>query len=196
MWVDNSTNENAFLIERSIGNTNSFVQIASVGPNLTNFPNTGLSPVTTYYYRVRGTNLAGFSGYSPVASATTSVPAASLTWRGDGAGNVWDLATTANWSDGASLAAFTEGTDVTFDQSGSNNVPVSLSGVLRPDSVTVNASKNYVLGGTGSLAGGMSLVKSGSGGMTINTSNSFIGGRLEETRPSTARSPRARPLGL
>jgi len=71
-WVDNSTNEEGFKIERSLNPTAEFSQIATVANGLTSFTNTELSPGTTYYYRVLAYNSAGDSSYSNTASATTS----------------------------------------------------------------------------------------------------------------------------
>jgi hypothetical protein len=69
-WTDNSTNETGFKIERSLDGVN-FNQVATVGANVTTWPDTGLPPSTTHHYRVRATNGAGDSGYSNVANATT-----------------------------------------------------------------------------------------------------------------------------
>ncbi len=176
VWGDNSTDENAFFIERSTGNTANFTQIAINSPNDTNYSDTTVAPSTTYYYRVRGTNLAGASGFSNTNSATTTPPPTTLTWRGDGAGNVWDAGGAVNWSDGANLVVFNDGTTVTFDQAGSNNTPVTIFGTLQPNSVTFNASKSYILSGSGVLAGSMALTKNNSGTLTINTTNAFSGG--------------------
>ncbi len=71
-WTDNSTNEDGFRIERCRGSTcTNFAQIASVGPNVTAYTNTGLNANTTYRYRVRAYNAAGTSAYSNIARATT-----------------------------------------------------------------------------------------------------------------------------
>jgi len=74
-WVDNSSDETGFLIERSTGG-NSFVQIASVGATVTSYTDIGLDASTTYVYRVRAANNAGDSGYTLPASATTAATAA------------------------------------------------------------------------------------------------------------------------
>lgn len=76
-WTDNATNESGFKIERSADGV-SFTQIATVLAGVTTYSNTGLAGTTTYYYRVRATNVAGDSGYSNAANATTlaSVPTA------------------------------------------------------------------------------------------------------------------------
>ena len=67
-WSDNSNNEDGFAIERCQGNGNcsTFVQIATVGANVTTFLDTGLTPGTPYSYRVRAFNAAGNSPYSNV----------------------------------------------------------------------------------------------------------------------------------
>jgi M6 family metalloprotease-like protein len=70
-WTDNSTNESGFKIERSPYSPGSWTQIATVGANVTTYPNTGLASGTTYYYRVRAWNAAGDSGYGNEAHATT-----------------------------------------------------------------------------------------------------------------------------
>ncbi|MFN8354964.1 MAG: fibronectin type III domain-containing protein [Spirosomataceae bacterium] len=71
VWTDNATDEAGFEIERSTDGTN-FTKIADVATNVTFYSNTGLSPSTRYWYRVRAKNTAGNSAYSNVADATTS----------------------------------------------------------------------------------------------------------------------------
>src|SRR5207244_13195144 len=76
-WTDNSANEDGFRIERSTDGTN-FAEIATVGPNVTTYADTGLTRNKQYYYRVRAYNSAGTSAYSNVASAETPHKAALL----------------------------------------------------------------------------------------------------------------------
>jgi YD repeat-containing protein len=71
-WTDNSNNETGFKIERKIGSSGTYSQIATVSANVTAYSDTGLTPDTTYYYRVRAYNLGGDSAYSNEANATTS----------------------------------------------------------------------------------------------------------------------------
>ena len=67
-WTDNSTNENAFIVERSTDNL-TWTLWAQTSPNATTYANTGLQRGVRYYYRVAASNEAGYSQYSNTASA-------------------------------------------------------------------------------------------------------------------------------
>jgi titin len=69
-WSDNSNNEDGFQIIRALGG-GSFVQIASVGPGVTSYTDSGLASNSQYAYRVRAFNAAGNSAYSDFAFAAT-----------------------------------------------------------------------------------------------------------------------------
>lgn len=135
----------------------------------------------------RFTPTAGFQGlgsfnFSFTASGQTVVQTVGvaittgrprdLTWTGTTA--TWDVGTTANFSNGASAATFTQGDNVSFLQTGSNP-SITLSGTITPTTMTVNATKNYSFSG-GSLSGSMNLIKAGSGSLTLNAANAFTGG--------------------
>ena len=105
-------------------------------------------------------------------------PPQDLVWRGDGTANIWDVGTNVNWLYGTNLTVFSTGDTVTFDDSGSNTPAINLTGTLKPSSVTVDASQNYTFAGSGILSGAMSLIKSGSGTLTLNTANSYGGGTV------------------
>ena len=78
-WTDAASNETGFRIERCTGaGCTSFVEIATVGADVTTYPNTGLAAGTSYSYRVRAYNAGGSSAYSNTATATTlpTAPAA------------------------------------------------------------------------------------------------------------------------
>jgi parallel beta-helix repeat protein len=69
-WTDNANNETGFKIERKTG-SGSYSQITAVTANTTDYNDTGLSPLTTYTYRVRAYNSVGDSNCSNEASAIT-----------------------------------------------------------------------------------------------------------------------------
>jgi len=73
-WNDESNNESQFRIERKEGAGGSWNQVGSEGPGTETFGDGGLSPSTTYYYRVRACNSAGCSTFAGEAHATTLEP--------------------------------------------------------------------------------------------------------------------------
>ncbi len=69
-WADNSNNEDGFKIERKLGTTGTFAQVASVGVNVTTYTDTNLTDGATYCYRLAAFNSAGSSAYSGEGCAT------------------------------------------------------------------------------------------------------------------------------
>ncbi|MEW6127378.1 MAG: choice-of-anchor D domain-containing protein [Acidobacteriota bacterium] len=72
-WVDNSNNELGFRIERSF-DAQVWTEIATVGPNVTSYSDTTVSPNTLYFYRVFAFNNFGNSDPTNIADATTPAP--------------------------------------------------------------------------------------------------------------------------
>lgn len=71
-WTDNSDNEASFKIERSLDTVPlSFTPHDTVNANVIGYSDTGLDPLTTYWYRVSAINDNGESGFSNEVSATT-----------------------------------------------------------------------------------------------------------------------------
>ena len=71
-WTDNASDETGFILERSLTGVGAWVEIADLGANVVLYsPDTGLTPNTTYYYRVKAYNGDGDSAYSNTANATT-----------------------------------------------------------------------------------------------------------------------------
>ena len=101
-WTDNSTNETGFRIERSNSFAGPFSQVALAPSGASAFTDAGLTPGTTYYYRVCATNTGGNSAYAAVASATTpalNTPNAA-TGLGTAAGS--STAILLSWTDNSS----------------------------------------------------------------------------------------------
>ncbi|MGH7597289.1 MAG: fibronectin type III domain-containing protein, partial [bacterium] len=71
-WTDNSNYENGFTVELKTASDSFYVEIDSVGANVTGYQSMGLNPNTPYFYRVRAFNVTGNSAYSNVADATTN----------------------------------------------------------------------------------------------------------------------------
>ncbi len=88
-WQDNSNNESAFIIERSLNGINGWSTIFTSNPNVTSFSNTGLIANTNYYYRIKSENPAGESIYSAITSATTQsvVPVTLIAFNATQKGN-------------------------------------------------------------------------------------------------------------
>jgi subtilisin family serine protease len=72
-WNDNSSNESGFEIQRSSDGFNT-ASTVSVGANVRTYSDTGLTPGTSYSYRVRSFNDGGYSAFSNQVNATTPQP--------------------------------------------------------------------------------------------------------------------------
>lgn len=83
-WTDNASNETSFTIDRATNS--SFTQnlvTNTLSSNTTSYQDTGLAASTTYFYRVRASNLDGNSGYSSVVNYTTSISTSIFTGNQD-----------------------------------------------------------------------------------------------------------------
>jgi fibronectin type 3 domain-containing protein len=77
-WLDNSTNETGFKIERAAASAGPWSQIGTAVAGAVSYADAnGLAASTPYWYRVRAFNTAGDSTYSNTATATTQGVAAS-----------------------------------------------------------------------------------------------------------------------
>jgi hypothetical protein len=70
-WTDNSTNESGFTVQRSTNNGATWTTVATVGPNVRTFNNSGLVRNTQYRYRVAAFNSAGTSAFSNQVNVRT-----------------------------------------------------------------------------------------------------------------------------
>ncbi len=73
-WLDNSNNENGFMLERNEAGANHWVYVGNPPANTTTYTDTGLTASTAYEFRLRAYNQARFSMYSNLATATTLAP--------------------------------------------------------------------------------------------------------------------------
>ena len=93
----------------------------------------------------------------------------------------WDIFGAANWLDAVGASTTYQeanglGDNVLFDDSatGTSHI-VTLNTNPVPGNVTVNGTDDYTISGSGSIRGVTGLVKSGSGTLTLGTTNSFMG---------------------
>ena len=63
--------KSGFKVERSANGVD-YTEIATLGAGVTSYTNSGLSALTTYYYRVQAYNSAGNSSYSNAGSVKTA----------------------------------------------------------------------------------------------------------------------------
>ena len=105
-----------------------------------------------------------------------------LTWNntaGTGDGSTWDAAGNQNWNYGTGPATYTNGDNVTFNDTDNHHYSVTVNTTISPGSIVVNNSLgNYSISGTGSIGGTGSLAKSGSGILTLSTANTYTGGTV------------------
>jgi endo-1,4-beta-xylanase len=95
-WTDNANNETAYKVEMASTSTGPWTEITgALAAGTVGYAVTGLSPSTTYFFRVRASNSAGDSAYSGTSSATTfgaSNPAPKPSGGGGGgAPSLWFL---------------------------------------------------------------------------------------------------------
>jgi hypothetical protein len=74
-WMDNSTDEAGFTVERASSPTGAWVQIGTTAASVVSYADNSVNPQSTFTYRVRATNASGSSAYSNAASATTPAAA-------------------------------------------------------------------------------------------------------------------------
>lgn len=70
-WIDNSTDELGFELQRSTDQSN-WTNLPALGTDIVSVTDTGLMSSTTYFYQVRAFNLSGSSAWSDISSATTA----------------------------------------------------------------------------------------------------------------------------
>ncbi|OLB00745.1 MAG: hypothetical protein AUH09_03020 [Candidatus Rokubacteria bacterium 13_2_20CM_70_12] len=147
-WQDPNGNETETRIERKTGSGGTFGQIATVGANITSYLDTGLSPDTTYVYRLRACNAVGCSPYSNQTTANTPPGSFALTVaaRGSGSGTVASSSGGINCPSSCA-ASFNSGTMVTLTVSPASGATFkqwggACSGTSPSCAVTMTAAKS------------------------------------------------------
>jgi fibronectin-binding autotransporter adhesin len=123
--------------------------------------------------------------YAPTALELVRSGPATVTWNNAGGNGIWDTIT-GNWTNGTANVSYSDtsngntGDSVAFNDANSGNYSVSIASAVHPSSVTFsNNNGNYtVTGETGSngIAGAGSMTFSGTGMVTLSSSNSYTGG--------------------
>jgi autotransporter-associated beta strand protein len=158
------------------------------GGTLSGTNNITLTSASLRYSFALDTSIPGVLRVVPTGNA------GNLFWRGGVAGNpnTWDVATTTNWFNGASLDLFSQGDSVTFDDSATTTT-VTMASQVRPGFMTNNSTATYVLNGSGSLRSGTLVANSGTFTFANTNNNVFLGdgiqlngGNVTFNQPSTA----------
>jgi autotransporter-associated beta strand protein len=122
------------------------------------------------------TNTCGSTTISTTNSLTLDAPA-NIVWQGGNPNTNWDLATTANFTNGTGAAVkFNGGDKVAFDDSSTNPLVNIVSSNLAPTLVTERAGQNYIFNGSGTITGPGALLMNGSGVLSISNVNTYAGG--------------------
>ena len=79
-WVDTSNDETGFSIERATGASGNYAEIATVTAGVAAYTDSSVAAGTTYCYRVRAFNSAGYSAYSN-ASCNTPLGTVAAVYR-------------------------------------------------------------------------------------------------------------------
>ena len=91
-------------------------------------------------------------------------------------GGVWDVGTTAAWTDKTNQAgSFQQNDAVVFDFTVGENSELTLNGTLSPSDILVNSSYSVDWKGSGTITGPTALKKTGSGTLFIRQAHSFTG---------------------
>ena len=128
-------------------------------------------------YRAEGSTFdmgAGNGNDIMIEFVASPVAGKNVAWRGDGVNNFWDT-TTANWfTNGLPLTTFANGDSVTFDNFGSNNVPVNIVSAVTPASILIDSTNTYQIDGAG-LTNAVLITKTNTGTLIINADNANTG---------------------
>ena len=94
----------------------------------------------------------------------------------------WDIYTSENWLNDDELSDFYGeeggiGDYVTFNDSGLGG-EITLNTNVYPSGLVVDSDADYAIAGSGSINGGVALLKSGSGALSVGSANNYYGGTM------------------
>ncbi len=181
-WYDYTEKELGYKVERYVNGA--WVEIATTGVNGNTHTVTGLQPEESDTFRVRAFNATLNSGYSnqliakskpiEVAAIDPTTFSPDLTWTGI-TNNDWDK-TTNNWINIASASSlFTDSSKLLFPESGAGGKTVNITGQMGAHDIIVNSNGNYLINGTGYIAGTKSINKLGTGILSLQNNNTYTG---------------------
>ncbi len=175
-WRDFTDHEEGYAIEQQMAD-GTFTEIAQVEKNTDLFTATGLTPQTTYKWRVRAYDGSQYSSYSNILSVSTKAETQELidpntyqpdvTWNGSQS-NIWST-TADNWNE----SLYADGMKVLFDDHG-NNSSIDIPDEVSPDAIMVKGEKDYSLNGI--IAGKGTVNQAGTGTLKLASNNTYSGG--------------------
>ena len=146
--------------------------------NVTTYSVTGLSPSTTYYYRVRAYNVTGSTASSSTITVATTV--ATYTWTG-ATNTDWNTGT--NWSTGSVPGA----SSIVVIPSVTNQPIISSATAAVCGTITLNSGTSLTVTGTLNDAGNWTNnggTVSGTGTVTLSGATTTIGGTASNSFPN------------
>ena len=167
-WIDASTNELGFILQRKTGSGGTYAQIASLAAGTTSYSDIGLAGNTTYFYRVAATNLGGESTFSNQSSATTPVIGTVTLTSGDGF-ETTSFNVAGKWSNGQAPSAandyVTNGNMLRTPNNSTGNL------TFAGNSLTVSANGTILLKGAGDSSITVNALKLNGGRLRMGWDN-------------------------
>lgn len=180
-WFDFTEKEKGYSVERKFNGI--YSEINRTGMNAPMYTLTGLQPERRDTFRVRAFNDAGYSTYSnELITKTKPIPVSvldlnafkpDLIWTGGTSMN-WDKVT-ANWDDDGMETNFRDSINVLFSKDGGKTVYLTEPVAIKAMVVSPDSASTYTLLGNGYISGKGSVNKTGSGGLSLQTNNTYTG---------------------
>ena len=155
---------------------------AATGTSYTIYSGAYTGPVPTILDSTIGRLTFGIDTATPNTIKLTQTGVnASLRWDttgGTGDNLTWDAETNQNWKTipGGADEKFFDFDSVLFNDSNGGTYNVTVTGSVKPLSVTVdNSAGDYTIGGGGSIDGSTGVTKSGSRSLTLSGTNGYTG---------------------